>query len=188
MIKEIYLNDKKIQYELQYKNVKNINLRIKYDGSVRVSANRRVSQKYIEEFMRSKSDFILNALEKCKMRSDEPQKQYFDENEIFGIITALCEKAYPHFEKRGIKYPQIKFRQMVSCWGTCHTKKGVLTFNTNLMFAPIECIEYVVLHEFTHFLQANHSPKFYEELSAVCPDWKNCRQRLKEINIRSKRR
>ncbi len=184
MIKEIYLNSTKIQYDLQYKKVKNINLRIKADGTIRVSANKRVPQKVIDEFILLKANFILNALEKYKNKTEVQQKQYFAENEICDIIIWICERVYPYYEKLGIKYPQIKFRKMVSRWGSCHPTKGILTFNTNLMFAPVECIEYIVLHEFTHFLQANHLSRFYEELVKVCPDWKICRKKLKEVSIR----
>lgn len=182
MIKEINLKNLKIKYDLQYKKVKNINLRIKPDGTIHVSANKLVPQNIIDEFIISKADFIINALNKYANKN--PQKQYFTENEIKNIILALCEKVYPYFEKRGIKYPHIKFRKMVSRWGSCHPTKCILTFNINLVYAPIECVEYVVLHEFTHFLQPNHSAKFYEELADVCPDWKECRQKLKYINIR----
>ena len=73
---------------------------------------------------------------------------------------------------------------MVSRWGSCNPTKGILTFNINLMYAPFECIEYVVLHEFTHFLQPNHSAKFYYELEKVFPNWRDCRKKLKEINIK----
>lgn len=72
-----------------------------------------------------------------------------------------------------IKHPQIKFRRMVSRWGSCHFVNGILTFDTNLMYALTECIKYVVLHEFNHFLQPNHSDKFYDEFSKVCPEWKS---------------
>ena len=183
MLREIYLNNTKIEYDLKYKSVKNINLRIKADGKVHVSANRRVSLSVIEGFMASKADFILGALEKYRSREVIPQKQYFPETEICDVILELCERVFPYYEKRGIKYPQIKFRKMVSRWGSCHSGKGILTFNTNLMYAPVECIEYVVLHEFCHFLQANHSKLFYEELEKVCPDWKDLRKRLREIPI-----
>lgn len=183
MIREIKLNNTKIKYDLQYKSVKNINLRIKADGTVHVSANRRVPLSVIEGFMVSRADFILNALEKYRNREVIPKKQYFSEQEVQNVILELCKKVYPYYEKLGIRYPQIKFRKMVSRWGSCHSVKGILTFNINLMYAPIECIEYVVLHEFTHFLQANHSKLFYAELEKVCPDWKNLRKRLREIRI-----
>ena len=44
--------------------------------------------------------------------------------------------------------------------------------------APMACIEYVVVHEFTHFLQPNHSRKFYEQLSMFLPDWQERKQLL----------
>ncbi|MBP3360189.1 MAG: M48 family metallopeptidase [Clostridia bacterium] len=184
MIKEINLNGTIVSYSMQYKNVKNINLRVKPDGTIYISANKGVPQKVIEEFMISKADFILNTLEKCKNRYSKPPKQFFSEKEICSIVLKLCEKIYPYFEKLGVEYPMIKFRRMTSCWGSCRPSKGVLTFNIALMYVPIECIEYVVAHEFTHFLQPNHSDRFYEELAKVMPDWKSRRQMLKETLIR----
>lgn len=181
MIKHIVLKQIKIQYELRYKSVKNINLRIKSDGTVHVSASRRVPASVIEEVLVSRADFILKALEKYRNRQAVTGKQYFSEKEVRNVILELCKKVYPYYEKHGIEYPQIKFRKMVSRWGSCNSTKGILNFNTNLMYAPLECIEYVVLHEFTHCLQANHSKLFYAELEKVCPDWKKYRQRLKEI-------
>lgn len=183
MINRIDLNNITVCYELQYKKVKNINLRIKPDGTIHISANKRVPKKIIEEFLVSKAGFILNALEKYKNISYEEKVQYFGESEVCEFIISLCKKVYPYFEKRGVKYPEIKFRKMVSQWGNCRREKGTLTFNKNLMYAPPECVEYVVLHEFTHFLQPNHSKLFYDELSVVCPDWKNCRKKLKNIRL-----
>ena len=184
MIKEIILKDKILYYNLQYKNVKNINLRIKSDGSINVSANRIVPQRFIEDFLISKTDFILNALNKYEKEEKRPQTKYFAEVEIKNVILEICKNVYPYFEKQGVKYPEIKFRKMVSRWGSCHASKGILTFNTNLVYADFECIEYVVLHEFTHFLQPNHSKFFYEELSKVCPQWKICKNKLKQIQLR----
>ena len=83
-----------------------------------------------------------------------------------------------------IKYPEIKFRKMVSRWGSCNPQKGILTFSTYLMYAPSDCIKYVVLHEFTHFLQANHSKKFYDELEKICPQWKVFKNKLRDVSIR----
>ena len=184
MIREIKLSNTIIQYDLQYKKVKNINLRIKPDGSINVSADKRVPQKVIDEFVTSKADFILRALERYRNMSAKEHKQYFTEGEVRELILKLCEKVFPYYQARGVKYPEMKFRKMVSRWGSCHSHKGILTFNTNLMYAPIECIEYVVYHEFTHFLQPNHSSKFYNELAKVYPNWKECREKLKEIQIR----
>ena len=183
MKKVIYLNGKKIEYEIEYKRVKNINLRIKPSGEIFVSASKRISENIIEEFVASKTDFILKALEIYKTKKEKEHIQYFDEDEIRRVVTEICNEVYPYYEKLGVKYPEIKFRKMVSRWGSCHPKKGILTFNTALMYTPKGCIQYVVLHEFTHFLVPNHSAKFYNELEKVCPEWKKYRQILKDTLI-----
>ena len=183
MEKVIDLNGKTVTYSLERKKVKNINLRIRPDGSILVSANRWVSEKTIENFLRSKENFILRALNKADERAKSDTVQYFDEKEIRYLILELCERIYPVFEARGVRFPQIKFRKMKTQWGNCHPQKGVLTFNTRLMYAPRECIEYVVAHEFAHFLQPNHSQLFYAELEKVMPDWKARRKKLKSINV-----
>lgn len=184
MIKEAEVNGEIIQYELTYKRVKNINLRIKSDGSICVSASKGVPQKIIDEFVVSKYEFIKQAVKRIKERTEKEKIQYFEQEELKEAILELCKRVYPYFESRRIEFPQIKFKKMVSMWGSCYPQRGILTFNLNLMYAPIECIEYVVLHEFTHFICADHSKRFYSELERVCPNWKECREKLKEINIR----
>ncbi len=184
MLESVKTENGIIEYDLQYKNVKNVNLRIKTDGTVHVSANKRVSKKIIEAFIVDKAHFIIKAQEKYSLQKKADLKQHFSQTQIRDVIVDLCRKHYPYYACRGVKFPIIKFRKMVSRWGSCQPTKGVLTFNTNLMYAPIECVEYVVLHEFTHFLQANHSKNFYFELEKVLPNWKNLRKKLKEISIR----
>ena len=178
---KIILKDKEIAYTLEFKKVKNINLRIKTNGTIYVSANKRAGIKAVEEFIKSKEDLILKTLLKFKEKNSYEKIKFFDENEIESLILGICENVYPYFEEKGIKYPEIKFRKMISQWGNCRKEKGILTFNKNLIYAPFECIRYVVLHEFTHFLEPNHSDKFYKELEKVCSNYKELRKRLKNI-------
>ena len=180
MKREIILNGRIIEYELEYKKVKNINLRVT-GGRVYVSLNRWITEKTVEAFMISKADLVLKAIDRV---NNAPLIQYFTQKEIKEYILSCCEKCHPYYEKHGIKKPVIKFRKMVSQWGSCNYEKGILTFNLNLMYAPKECAEYVVHHEFTHFLVHDHSKSFYTELEKVCPDWKTSREKLKYINVR----
>ncbi|MBQ2695765.1 MAG: DUF45 domain-containing protein [Clostridia bacterium] len=184
MKQELFYNGNLLAYELEYKKVKNINLRIKADGSIFVSANKRVPKGVIETFVLSKAPYILKVQKDYASRNNKELTPCFSEEEIRKVILELCGKAFPYFENRGVLYPAIRFRKMVSRWGSCHTGKGILTFNTNLMYAPLACVEYVVFHEFTHFLQGNHSKLFYAELEKVCPNWKECRKKLAEIPLR----
>lgn len=87
MIKEIILKDRRIEYELQIKAVKNINLRIKADRTVFVSASPSVSEKTLEEFLVSKSDYILNALEYYEdIAKYAPKPKQYVDGESFRIF------------------------------------------------------------------------------------------------------
>ncbi|MBO5109547.1 MAG: M48 family metallopeptidase [Clostridia bacterium] len=44
-------------------------------------------------------------------------------------IQSLCAAIYPECQKNGVAYPTIRYRNMVSCWGSCQPKRGVLMFN-----------------------------------------------------------
>lgn len=183
MKRSVICKGETIEYNLCYKKVKNINLRIKADGSLYVSAARFVPLDIIDNFIKSKYEFINNAKKKLEETKMIQPIKYYDEDSVKEIILSLCKDVYPYFKKQGFSYPQIKFRKMTSQWGNCRASKMIITFNTNLMYAPYECIEYVVIHEFVHLLQQNHSPKFYEEVEKLMPDWKERRRKLKQIPL-----
>ena len=184
MTEYIHIDGKAVPFELTYKKVKNINLRIRSDGRITVSASKSVPKQQIEAFLLEKAGFIQRALEGFSKKAQTLKICYFTEQELKAFILNFCREVYPYFAEKGVAFPEIKFRKMVSRWGSCHPQKGILTFSTNLMYAPKECVKYVVWHEFTHFLQANHSAKFYAELEKVCPDWKEYKRKLKEVSIR----
>lgn len=72
----------------------------------------------------------------------------------------------------GIKMPRVEVRKTRAIWGSCMPMKNKVTFNLNLIKTPIECIEYVVLHELSHFKFQNHSNDFYNFIAKFMPDWK----------------
>lgn len=141
-----------------------------------------MSESVIENFIISKAEFIFKAFDKYENTKKLPQIRYFTKNEICNVILELCIEIYPCFKKLGVGYPVIKFRRMVSQWGNCHTQKGILTFNINLMYTPLECIKYVICHEFIHILVSNHSERFYDELSKVCPNRKEYKNKIINSN------
>lgn len=236
MIYTILLDGKEVQYHLERKKVKNINLRIKPNSSIYVSANNLISQEKIEKFLNEKSEFILKALEHYReIEKYAPKPKQYVDGEHFKIcghdlrlkvfrgaknhvesdgvyikltvkdindfelkqksmdkwikeqcvstISMVCEAVYPKFQKYGVVFPELKFRRMISRWGSCQPKRGTLTFNISLIEAPMVCIEYVVVHEFTHFLQPNHSKKFYTQLTMFMPDWVERKKLLEKCGI-----
>lgn len=183
IVKFIILNNEKIQYTLEYKNVKNINLRIKSNGEIFVSASRFVPINTIEEFLILKKDLIFKALKRFENTRKLQLTQYFSEEELVKTIFDSANGIYPYFKNKGINFPEIKFRKMSSCWGSCHYKEGFIIFNKFLMFVPEKCVHFIVCHEFTHFLVPNHSKEFYEELSKICPKHKELKAEINKIFI-----
>lgn len=88
------------------------------------------------------------------------------------IFSETCKRIFPLFQRYNIAYPEIKIRRMKTRWGSCTPARKKITLNAKLIEKPIECIEYVVAHEFAHFIEPNHSPDFYGVLDNIMPDWK----------------
>ena len=105
------------------------------------------------------------------------EKWYRAESER--LCLYYFERLYPQFAAMGVPRPEIRMRSMRSCWGSCRPARRAVTFNALLAAVPDACIEYVVAHELTHFLYADHSPSFYAALAAVIPDWKARRKALR---------
>ena len=103
---------------------------------------------------------------------------YLREQLLFAV-DRICGAYFPYFEALGYPYPVIKLRKMTSRYGTCHTKKHIITISTTLVRSPLCLLEFVVLHELVHFIHPNHSPAFYNELSVLMPDWKARRAALR---------
>lgn len=102
----------------------------------------------------------------------------FERAETGKLVTALVERYHPLFAARGVPYPKaIRVKAMKTRHGSCSADKGYLNFSSRLCEYPIAFIEYVVVHELCHFLEANHSDRFWREVERVLPDWE-ARERL----------
>lgn len=87
------------------------------------------------------------------------------------------------FSQYGLTKPKLTFRFMKSMWGNCKYNRGEITLNIYLVKTPMECLKYVVIHEFTHLLFHDHGPKFKAFLTEVMPEWKNVKSKLKNYSL-----
>jgi hypothetical protein len=64
-------------------------------------------------------------------------------------------------------------------WGSC-THKGGLNFSWRLIQAPMDIVDYVVVHELVHICQPDHSRKFWNKVREILPDYERRRKWLRE--------
>jgi predicted metal-dependent hydrolase len=67
-------------------------------------------------------------------------------------------------------YGTIRLKHNQSNWGSCSSRRN-LNFSTRLLFAPPEVIDYVIVHELSHLKELNHSPRYWQIVRNVMPDF-----------------
>lgn len=80
-------------------------------------------------------------------------------------------------ETMGLKYHQLALSGANSRWGSC-TKQGNIRLNWKLLMAPVEIIDYVIVHELSHLVHFNHSKRFWDFVVRYYPDHKQARKWL----------
>ena len=98
--------------------------------------------------------------------------------EAKGIFKREIDKIYQIFPYR-IPYPSLTIRKMKSRWGVCNVKLKKITLNLELIKKDIVYLDYVIVHELSHLVHANHSKEFWKVVSEVMPDYKKIRKELR---------
>lgn len=95
------------------------------------------------------------------------------------LFQKRLDIVYSNFSKK-IPYPTLTIRRMKSRWGVCNTKTKRITLNLELIKKDIKCLDYVIVHELSHLIHADHSNKFWTLVEENCSDYKNIRKQMKE--------
>ena len=170
-----------IWYEATRKKVKNLNIRVREDGTIAVSIPQRMPWEVADGYLAERAQWAREAQQRQKQRAErDAARPLPDKATALAYFTAMSAKVYPAFaEVLGGQKPVIRVRSMTSRWGVCYMARRQITFALQLYNQPPAAQIYVVVHEYCHFLQPNHSPAFWAEVEKLLPDWKARRQLLK---------
>lgn len=109
------------------------------------------------------------------------QRENYVREQYRGLLKNEIEGLLPKWEKlTGLKCDSWQTKYMTTHWGTCNQEKKKLWFNLQLAQKPIECLEYVILHELTHLQERNHGDKFIAIMDEYMPHWREIRKELNE--------
>lgn len=168
-----------VRYEFKRKRVKNINLRVRADGSVAVSAPLGAPLAQVDAFVAGRARWIEAARVRALARGEEEQRPCsVSREDALALFTQVSDAVFPLFAQvLNGQRPVLKVRQMKTRWGVCVPAKRQITFSLRLAEKPRAAVEYVVLHEYSHFVRADHSPAFWAVVARYMPDYK-ARRRL----------
>jgi len=82
----------------------------------------------------------------------------------------------------GVHAEQLRIKKMKTRWGTCNIEAKRIWINYELVKYPIECLEHIVVHELTHLLETNHTPRFYALLGKYYPNFRENDKLIKEFS------
>lgn len=165
-----------VEYTLERKRVKNINLRVRRDLTVAVSAPARVPRAEIDAFVQSRAEWIDKARQ--RLRAAQAALPAHTDEEALAYLGQISREIYPLFAPVLPKPPVLQVREMRSRWGVCYPARGCITLNKRLLDYPRAAAEYVVLHEYVHFIHPDHQAGFHRMMARLMPDYRARRQLL----------
>ncbi len=72
-------------------------------------------------------------------------------------------------------------RHMKTKWGTCKIEAKRIRLNLELAKKPIQCLEFIIVHEMVHLLERKHNEIFFAYMNRYLPKWKMYRQELNSL-------
>lgn len=128
-----------------------------------------------------KCDDALLIPQKFAMQGEEKvlkkiEKWFKDEAKII-----LEERVIYFSAKLNLRYGALAINNNKTRWGSC-SRTGILALNWRTVMLTPQIIDYIVIHEFCHLLEFNHSKAFWSLVASILPEWKGLRIQLKNLN------
>ncbi len=119
-----------------------------------------------------------------KTDSAVEQREKYVKEQFRSILKNEIEALLSKWEQiTNLKCESWQTKYMTTRWGTCNPIKKKLWFNLQLVQKPVECLEYVILHELAHLVEKSHGEVFISIMDNYMPQWKEVRKLLNELTL-----
>jgi len=156
-------------------------IRVRLDGSVRVTIPRRGSRREATQFLDSQQSWIRRqrtrvAGLRSRLPTDLPDdvQREFRRRAGVELPARLLELA----AAVGVSVRKVSVRNQRQRWGSC-SRAGHICLNWRLVTMPPWVRDYVIYHELMHLKRMDHSPAFWQLVAEVCPDYESARRWLR---------
>lgn len=96
------------------------------------------------------------------------------------LFKNRLEEKYNEYNK-SIPHPTLRIRKMKTRWGVCNIKTHIITLNLELIKRDTKYLDYVIVHELTHLVHADHTKRFWNCVEENCPNYKRIVKEMKEF-------
>lgn len=149
------------------------------------SQNKKNKKNEFFNYLGNSYEVFIDDVNEIKFLDDAlfvPSKEYLDKwlkKEIKKLFQERLDYNFNRYNEK-IPYPKLKIRTMTTRWGVCNIRDNSVTLNTKLIEYDIEKLDYVIIHELSHFIHFNHSKSFWNQVEKYTPNYKQIRKDLKD--------
>ena len=125
--------------------------------------------------IRNKKTLVLNINRDTELEDREKLLTDWYRKEMKRILLGIVRK----WEiKSGLQVASFGIKRMKTKWGSCNPCHKRIWLNLELIKKPINCLEYIVVHEMVHFLERTHNDSFIAHMDRIMPQWRTFRDDL----------
>jgi predicted metal-dependent hydrolase len=136
-------------------------------------------------FSSQKHPLVLDECFKLKESAVEHAESVFEAWYKIQAREVLTKRVSYYAMKHSFEVKKVRISSARTRWGSCSTM-GTLSFTWRLVLAPLDVLDYVVVHELCHLHELNHSKRYWSLVEDILPDYKVRRAWLKENGGRLK--
>ncbi|MBK6544567.1 MAG: M48 family metallopeptidase [Saprospiraceae bacterium] len=99
-------------------------------------------------------------------------------------LKELVPKYIDKWERKmQVKVSEFGINKMKTKWGTCNREAKRIWINLELAKKPLQCLEYIVVHEMVHLLERNHNERFIAYMNKLMPQWRQYKEELNRLPV-----
>ena len=111
--------------------------------------------------------------------STSVQRENYVNEVLQQYLKNEINRLFPVWEqKTGLRCKRWTVKYMKTRWGTYSVKTGTITFNLQLAYKPVACLEFIIVHELGHIIHRNHGKGFIAYMDTWLPYWRETKKKL----------
>ncbi len=121
-----------------------------------------------------------------RSNSNKEQRQILLQEWYRAQLREIALKMVKKWERKmNVRVDELTIRKMKTRWGSCNQQSKKIHLNLELAKKPLQCLEYIVVHEMVHLLERKHSDRFLFYMNRFLPNWKAYKEDLRQLPISS---